>query len=143
MMSMFPFYRTTLSSTLFLTNIAHLYNKNDSYYLYSFIGLFVTSILYHQSRNYSWFHRVIGYCDKLCVMNIVCYGGSMLFTRPVYDIYTGMVILTFTGVNWLYFYGYLTNKYIFDENVDIGNNYHMLLHTLTSIGHQLIISTIM
>ena len=43
-----------ISACLFMTNIYHLYNKGDDVYLYSFIMLFISSILYHQTSNVIW-----------------------------------------------------------------------------------------
>lgn len=137
-----PLYRTTVSANLFLTNIAHASKKNDPYYMYSFMGLYAASVLYHQSIKFSRFHKIIGYVDKLCILNVVCYGGTKLIQYSKFDAYSSTVAITFLGVNWLYGYGSLTNKYIFDKCADTGNNYHMLLHALTCFGHHIIIFTV-
>ena len=132
-----PFYPTALSSTFFLTNIAHLYTKNDAYYFYSFLLLFTTSIVYHQSKN-AW----MGIVDRLCVLNIVIYGGCSLFLRSKFDIYSVFVITMFMGVIWLYIYGFITSQYVFDSNGDFGDYYHMVIHAFSSIGHHAIIGKV-
>ena len=132
--SLYTLNRTTISSTLFATNIIHLYSKNDNWYFYSFIILLFTSILYHQTKNTN-----IGIVDKLCVANIICRGGTNILIYSTYDLYTVIVIIGFFSASWLYNYGYITKQYIFNENETIGNNYHMLLHLISSISHHIII----
>jgi hypothetical protein len=39
----------------------------------------------------------------------------------------------------VYIYGYMNNKYVFDENNEISKKYHLLMHLIGSIGHHLIV----
>lgn len=130
----YPIQRTTISSTLFVTNIIHLYGKDNDWYFYSFVWLLIMSILYHQTKN-----KYVSIADKIGIVSVVYHGGTNLFVSYPYDVYTMIVIAQFCSVFWLYHYGYRRQKYIFDKNETTGDNYHMLLHVISSTAHHIII----
>ena len=82
--------KNALSSTLFLTNAIHLYSKNDNIYMWSFILLNVTSILYHQTYN-----KLIKILDKIVVYNIVYQGGYRTLLINNYNWFTNYTIFIF------------------------------------------------
>lgn len=121
---------TMTTSLLFITNAIHLSYKQDVMYCYTFACLSILSLLYHLSKN-----NTIGIFDKICIACVTLQGGKTTFLDSNFDEYSVVVITTFAGVILIYHYGYITNRYVFDNNTDIGNRYHMLLHILSSIGH--------
>ena len=64
----------TITSGIFLSNIYHLYNKNDSMYMYSFVMLFFSSILYHQI-----YYKIYKNIDEIFVYNIILQGSYRTF----------------------------------------------------------------
>jgi hypothetical protein len=121
---------TMTTSLLFLTNTIHLSYKQDVIYCYTFLCLSILSLLYHLSKN-----NTIGILDKICIAGVTLQGGKTIFLDTEFDKYSVVVITTFAGVIWIYHYGYITNRYAFDNNIDIGNRYHMIIHILSSVGH--------
>ena len=114
--------KNALSSTLFLTNAIHLYSKNDNIYMWSFILLNVTSILYHQTYN-----KLIKILDKIVVYNIVYQGGYRTLLINNYNWFTNYTIFIFLIVLYLYYFKINT----------IQN--HCYIHLLSSITHHMII----
>lgn len=114
--------KNTLSSTLFLTNAIHLYSKNDNIYMWSFILLSVTSILYHQNYN-----KLIKIIDKIFVYNIVYQGGYRTLLINNYNWFTNYTIFIFLIILYSYYFKINT----------IQN--HSYIHLLSSIGHHIII----
>ena len=49
-----------------------------------------------------------------------------------------VIITTFLFVIYLYCYGWYVQDYCFYKEKDIANEYHMLLHLVSSLGHHLI-----
>lgn len=74
--------------------------------------------------------------DKI-VIGLIFLNGLILFlTKKNKKIF---IILTFLFVVFVYIYGYVNNKYVFDENIEISKKYHLLMHLIGSIGHHLIV----
>lgn len=126
---------TTLSSLLFTTNVLHLYNKKDKLYFYSFAGLLTTSILHHQTKCK---YKLLYYIDKACIVCVVYFGGKNLLTYVPMNALSLSVPLKFCTTIGLYYYGYYQNKYCFDKDENKGNNYHMFLHLLSCVSHNII-----
>ena len=124
---------TTLSSFFFATNVLHLYNKNDNLYFYSFACLLTASVLNHQTN-----YKVLYYIDRACIINVVYFGGKNLLKYAPINGLTCLVPLKFSTVFWLYYYGYFQNKYCFDKDEKKRNYYHMFLHLLSSVSHNII-----
>ena len=113
----------TITSFIFLSNVYHLYNKDDEIYMYSFIMLFLSSILYHETYNKSY--KKI---DALFVINIIFQGGYRTFIINNYTIYTNYTIICF--ILTLYSYNFKKNN----------SCNHSCIHILSSIGHHMIIA---
>ena len=119
------------SSFIYLTNsiVAFLYD----YYVYSFLFfmLFSTSVLLHSNNN---IYTLL--LDKVSIFAIVCYSGYTFynnltpFTCDVNDkIMPLLIISTFLLTIYLYYY----------EDKDMANQWHSLLHIISSAGHHLIL----
>lgn len=122
-------FKTMTTSLLFITNTIHLSYKQDVLYYHTFACLTILSILYHLTKN-----KTIGILDKTCV-SIIVWKGSHILLHTEFDKYSMVVITTASSVTWLFYYGLITQTYVYDKDPYIGNNYHMLLHILSSIGH--------
>ena len=102
----------TLSSLLFVSNIIHLWGKNESKYLISWIILCSSSIIYHQTKN-----KFILIIDKIAIYNVT-YNGLICFLKYEIDlIQRTLITLTFVHVCILYFIGYLYSKFIYSARV--------------------------
>lgn len=120
-----------LSSLLFCTNVMTAWYKK--YYLYGwlFVGLTITSLLVHSNHHAS-------YADNFFIMAIVLYGVYLLHHKSTGNlVYISLVVLSFCLVVFLYGYGYAAKQFCFHP--DLGNQYHCLLHLLSSVGHHAII----
>ena len=114
------------------------------YYFYSalFLLLFVTSLIVHSNTNtYTLF------VDKIAIFAIVFYGGKMFIEKSLVKnlcfhiiCRLGLIITTFLLTIYLYYYGYLYNKYCYHPEIAIANLYHNFLHLMSFIGHTLIIT---
>ena len=74
-------------------------------------------------------------------MAIIGYGGY-LFTCKCYEMneYLALIIVgTFLTTGFLFYGGYITNRYCYDKDKQKGNMYHCLLHGISSVGHHLIV----
>jgi cation transport ATPase len=135
-----------LSSFIFLTNVlAGLYFKQ---YLYAFLFLLLTltSIIHHSSKT-----KLTNLLDKIALYCIIFYGGYKFYEHYTnttktsqFDIKTitkyVLIVATFLSVVYLYFYGYLTNNYVFHSEYKTSQLYHCLMHIISSLGHHIIIA---
>lgn len=129
-----------LSSFIFIMNIiVACYYK---YYIYGslFVALFISSILFH-SNPQNIYTNII---DKIVILAIFIYGGYIFVTKQTKNKTNNIqikiaIIFSFLTTIYLYYYGYLYNKYCYDNNRQIANIYHSLLHIIGSIGHIFII----
>jgi hypothetical protein len=124
------------SSLIFITNIFTAFYKKYYFYSFLFLALTITSVIHHSTNNvYS------DVMDKIFILSIVLYGSYVLYNKMDKNKYVeiSLIIISFLLCIFLYFYGYFTKKYCFDSNNYIANNYHCLLHFISSIGHHLIV----
>jgi aminopeptidase-like protein len=128
------------SSLLFITNVLSAFYKKYYIYCFLFLGLTITSIMYHYNKNS--YSSVI---DKVFVLAVVLYGGYMLYVKTAYHTHThthimsGVILLTFFSCLILFCYGYLVNDYCYHPDKNVGNMFHGILHIISSLGHHLII----
>lgn len=139
------------SSLLFITNALAAFYKQ--YYLYGslFVVLTTSSVVFHSRVltppphyfTHEFFILLPNIIDKLAILSVVFYGGRMLYTKqsdPESNTIVGAIIVfTLLFCIGVYYYGYICNKYCFDQDPNIGNEYHALLHIIASIGHHMII----
>lgn len=132
------------SSFIFTTNIITAFYMN--YYLYAilFSILTITSVIHHSKffyKNYYIYSKIL---DRFAVFCVIIYGGIILYNKIIIKGYSHIIlnlsiVICFLLVGYLYTYGYYVNEYCFDKDYCIQNNYHALLHIISSIGHHLII----
>jgi len=125
-----------LSSLVFITNIISAFLCKKYTYSFLFVILTITSLVYHSNNNI--YTNII---DKIGILLIVVYGAITLYNKTHTNkfIFIITVIILFLLTNFLYIYGYFTKQLCFNNEICIGNNYHSLLHYLSSFGHHLII----
>jgi hypothetical protein len=120
-----------VSSLLFLTNAGSAWYTG--YYLYGtlFCGLTMTSLLVHSN------HAAKTY-DNFFIAGVVLYGSYLLCQKGAGNLeHACLVVLLFFSVLVMYLYGRATSQFCFHP--DRGNEYHSLLHCLSSFGHHLIV----
>lgn len=124
------------SSFIFITNILTTFYKRYYVYCVLFISLTITSLIFHYNTNI--FTNIL---DKISILAIVLYGSYILYKKPKIDkpIQVILIITTFILTLFLFFYGYHTNSFCYDLDKCTGDNYHCLLHFISSIGHHLVI----
>jgi|MDTA01.2.fsa_nt_gb hypothetical protein len=128
--------KNVISSLFFLSNFLHLINKNN-YYCLSFLLLLISSILYHSTKN-----NYILIVDKIFCYNIILTGLFFFLKRNKCDINTYIIIILFLFTIYIYVAGYYFSKYVFDKNLIIRENFHVLFHFTASLGHHIIIYSI-
>lgn len=131
----------TISSFFFTSNVLHLSKKEKKDYIYyiSFYVLLISSVIFHSTQNY-----YLGFIDRMLCYNIVYQGCIRLFKKNNFNnvnkIFLVIItIILFLFVVYLYIFGYIYKKYCFSTNTIEGENYHSLLHLLSSLGHHIII----
>ena len=125
------------SSFLFLTNSIFALLKRQYTYSLAFYTLALTSIVVHGI--YFSIGSVI--LDKLAILSIIILGANHLISKrnDISMVYLLCIISTFIAVIVIYYYGYMTNQFCYDENKITANLCHSLIHVISSIGHHLII----
>ena len=133
------------TSFLFLINTVIAFNYNYLVYGLVFIFLFITSTLYHYEKNCKY--QVI---DKIAVYTVVIYGGYIFIKKIIKKknkesinfkniIYMFIIIITFLSTIYLYYVGYIYNKYCYDPDKFKSECIHGILHFISMIGHLFII----
>jgi hypothetical protein len=121
------------SSLIFLTNVASTLYKNYYIYSFSFLGLTITSLIFH-SNNTIYTNLI----DKLFIGAVVAGGSVMLYHKTYNPIHVVFIVITFLSCIFLFFYGYCVNNYCYHPDKHVGDTYHCILHIITSIGHHMI-----
>tara|TARA_Y100000389_G_C17348832_1_gene457309 strand:+ start:322 stop:798 length:477 start_codon:yes stop_codon:yes gene_type:complete len=133
------------TSFLFLINTIVAFNYNYVVYGLVFLFLFITSTLYHYEKNCKY--HVI---DKIAVYTVVIYGGYIFIKKIIEKknneninfnniIYMFIIIGTFLLTIYLYYVGYMYNKYCYDPDKFKSECTHGILHFISMIGHLFII----
>lgn len=133
------------TSFLFLINTIVAFNCNYIFYGLVFLFLFITSTLYHYEKNCKY--QVI---DKIAVYTVVIYGGYIFIKKFIEKknkesinfkniVYMFIIIGTFLATIYLYYVGYLYNKYCYDPDKFKAECIHGILHFISMIGHLFII----
>ena len=122
------------SSLVFVTNMWTAFFTQQYLYSFFFGSLTISSLMVH-SYPTIWTNL----WDKLWILSIVFYGGARLYSRR----YTAalwkltLCVLTFLFCVWVYAYGYITSQFCFDPVCS--EQYHALMHAVSSFGHHCII----
>ena len=136
-MNYINFYSSFL---LLIPTILAFYKK---YYVYGILLLIllITSLSIHSYKN-----RYTFLLDQIAIIFIVIYGAYLYYMKCISKssntrniILQGLILLTFFITVYLYYYGYYTKQYCFDENKTVANLYHSLLHFISSYGFNIII----
>ena len=61
----------TYTSFFFLFNIYYLLDTNDTYYLVSFIALFIVSTLFHYTKSYHGFLHFLSRLGHLFIISLI------------------------------------------------------------------------
>jgi phosphatidylglycerophosphate synthase len=74
------------------------------------------------------------------VLAIVFYGGYMLYNKTTTNnqLTVLFIVITFLCCIFFFFYGYYVNDYCYNPDKWVGDNYHCMLHIISSFGHHLI-----
>ena len=123
-----------LSCLSFLTNVAAALHEGEYLYASLFYVLTITSIWHHGL--YTIYTRVFDYTAIFCV---VSYGGYFFFKKPKSVTSISVVVSLFLSTIVLYNVGKLTNQFCFHPDLQTANMWHALLHTLSSLGHHIIL----
>jgi hypothetical protein len=129
-------YILIYSSLIFITNLVAALIKKYFTYSLLFFFLIITSVIFHSNNNI--YTNVL---DKIAVISIVLYGSYMLYNKMSKDkcLKITLIITSFLSVIFLFVYGYFTKKYCYNPDRCVGNQFHCLLHIISSIGHHFII----
>ena len=147
---------TVYSSLCFITNYLHALTQEYTIYALLFLGLTISSVLYHSFSNENNvtdtkpepIKETIKTIDKTLCYLIIFYGAYML-ARKLQKVYSGtetitqekiilliIIFSTFFATIFLFCSG---NKYCFCENLNDAYCWHAFLHIISSIGHHWII----
>ena len=131
-----PFFElrpTVLSSMLFVTNIFHLIYRKDVTFLMSWVSLFVSSTVYHATKDPDFL-----LIDQLNVYNVVYQGGVRVYRYGKMDVLMFFTIFCFLYCVAVYWYGYLTNTCVWHPDNTVSCKYHVAMHIMGSLGHHCI-----
>jgi hypothetical protein len=129
--------KSTLFSAVFLlTNSVTALYKDDWIYMVLFILLFCTSISVRLVES-----DAIVAIDNICIFLIILYGGWLFLIKRPYIAWLLqlLIVTTFLATIYLYIYGYYTSSYSYDSDEETSQLYHSLLHTISSVGHHIIV----
>lgn len=123
------------SSLIFITNAMATFYKKYYFYSILFLILTTTSVIVHSNNNIC-----TNLIDKVSVFCIVVYGAHILLNKASTERFASVFIIVafFLITIFLYAYGYLTKKYCFCDETCVAENYHCVLHVISSIGHHFI-----
>ena len=124
------------SSFVFITNIILAYYVDEPIYFLLFSMLLTTSLIVHYTQDI-----FVYYCDKVVIYSIFFY-GFLVFSMKLYKINTLYqmlltVLVVFCFVMCVYIYDNYSNINLVILNKE-GYFYHILVHLVGSIGHNLI-----
>ena len=123
--------RLLISSLVFWTNMIVSLFLGKWVYSFLFAVLMVTSLAFHNHPS-----PYMNCINKIAILFVVCYGAYQLSLHNWNDLYVMAIVLSFLSCIGLYFYGYCTQQYCYDP--EFGNEYHVLLHFISSLGHHAI-----
>jgi len=119
------------SSLIFITNCVTCFIYKKIIHCILFLILTCSSILVHYDDNI-----ITNIFDKIVIIFVFINGLVIFFNNSNKNIF---IVLTFLFVVFVYIYGYVSNKYVFDKDDEISKKYHFLMHLIGSIGHHLIV----
>jgi len=115
------------SSFVFLINVILSFWMGEFMYGLLFFCLFATSIFFYTYNELEPF-----LLDQLTIFMVVVYGFLFFLSKPKRWPYVLLVLSTFLATIYFFFYGYFTDSYCYGYYED---EWHSLLHVISSIGH--------
>jgi hypothetical protein len=124
------------SSFIFVTNLVSAWYYGYDVYSFLFGTLTLTSILFHSYSNI--YTNLI---DKVAILAVVSYGIYMIYHKQfIYrKIPLAMIVTTFLLCILFFYYGYWNDCFCYHPEKEISNQYHCVLHMISSLGHHAII----
>jgi len=121
------------TSLIFTTNVIAAIYKKEYTYAALFTLLIITSLMVH-----SYIGKESDYMnamDKIAIYLVVLYGSYVLWKKGKYEniFLTSIIVATFLFCVWVYYCGYVQEKYCFDKKSCIANQYHGLMHIIASV----------
>jgi len=127
-------FLNALTSSVFLSNAAAATFYKDFVYAALFFLLTTTSWLHHiYDTNYA-----LSAIDKVVVWAVIFYGGYRLFTKGISSPLSWAAIAAFLASAVLYGYGKCTSQFCYHPQH--GNDFHSVLHFISSAGHHAILA---
>jgi hypothetical protein len=145
------YYEYYIYSALFvlLTMISFIYHSTYNKYIYvidKIVVLIVVSyggyILYN--KNFGPDANANECPDNNTLSNVI--NDTNVAVKPneyknkyVTYFFSMLVVIAFLTCLFLYYYGYISNKYCFTDDIDIACMFHSLMHLISSFGHHIIV----
>ena len=136
---LFLFLHTTsccfYTSFFFLINVGYCLSYPNYTYASIFLCLFATSFSFY-------LYKEGFYLDQLSILLTVFYGGQLFFCKEKNKtnktlMFSLIAVGCFATILYLFYYGFITQRFCYGP---YGNQYHSLVHILTSIGHAAVLS---
>ena len=110
---------TLYSSIFFLTNSVSTFYFGYMTYSLLFFFLFITSILVRLYRTDATF-----LLDKTFVNLVTLYGGYILYKKLSFidPVLLFLIVTTFIATVFLFYYGYMTRSFCYDEDKIVANS---------------------
>ena len=124
------------SSLVLITNMWLAFFIGQYTYSFLFASLTISSLIVHS------YHNIItNLWDKVWVFSVVLYGGYQMYLKresanPFLFIFC---VLTFLFCVWVYLYGFIESRFVFDRRIQVSNIYHIGMHCIGSLGHHAIL----
>jgi len=122
-----------LSSSVFLSNAAAATFYKDFVYAALFFALTITSIMFHMHDK----NRVLYAIDQVVVVSLVIYGGYRLYTKGRITPLFWVAVATFLATVVFFVYGKHASQFCYHPQH--GNEFHSVLHLISSVGHHAIL----
>lgn len=112
--------------------------------VFVFFCLTVTSLWIHFDESY-YNNQKLVMLDKISIFLVASVGFFVFYCKTTKcmscmdAILACIIVATFVGTVVLYYYGYITNQFVFCEDREMAKKWHIIMHVIGSLGHHLII----
>jgi hypothetical protein len=119
-----------LSSISFILPMTIAINKKYYLQYFSLLSLLLTSVLYHATKNniIFWLDKIILYMTMILFL-VDCHYSNHIYLPIILNIYN----------IYMYFYGYMTEQYVFSNTYWISMLSHASLHIFNAISYSYIL----
>lgn len=124
------------SSLVLITNMWLAFFIGQYTYSFLFASLTISSLIVHSHSNI-----ITNLWDKLWVFSVVFYGGYQMYLKSesANPFLFTFCVLTFLFCVWVYIYGFIESRFVFDTRIQVSNIYHIGMHCIGSLGHHAIL----